>query len=76
MKTAAREFDLVVWGATGFTGRLVAEYLAGCEGGDRTLRWAIAGRNVANDVKPAPHSNISWQYSLFQSYGGGSFSPD
>ncbi|MGZ8981369.1 MAG: hypothetical protein ACXW2D_11520, partial [Burkholderiaceae bacterium] len=35
-----------------------------------------AGRNVANDVKPAPHSNDSWQYALFQSYGGGSFSPD
>ena len=34
------------------------------------------GRNVANDVKPAPHSNGSWQYALFQSYGGGSFSPD
>ncbi|MGZ8273959.1 MAG: hypothetical protein ACXWUM_08580, partial [Burkholderiaceae bacterium] len=36
----------------------------------------ITGRNVANDVKPAPHSNGSWQYALFQSYGGGSFSPD
>jgi hypothetical protein len=36
----------------------------------------IAGRNVANDVKPAPHGNGSWQYALFQSYGGGSFSPD
>jgi short subunit dehydrogenase-like uncharacterized protein len=46
MNKAAREFDLVVWGATGFTGRLVAEYLAGCEGGDGTLRWAIAGRNA------------------------------
>ena len=23
-----KEFDVVVWGATGFTGRLVAEYLA------------------------------------------------
>lgn len=34
------------------------------------------GRNVANDVKPAPHSNFSWQYALFQSYGGGSFQPD
>jgi hypothetical protein len=34
------------------------------------------GRNVANDVKPAPHGNFSWQYALFQSYGGGSFSAD
>ena len=40
-----RDFDVVVWGATGFTGRLVAEYLLeryGCGGG---LRWAMAGRN-------------------------------
>ena len=25
---ATREFDIIVYGATGFTGRLVAEYLA------------------------------------------------
>ncbi len=36
----------------------------------------IAGRNVANDIKPRPHTNGSWQYALFQSYGGGSFSAD
>jgi hypothetical protein len=35
-----------------------------------------AGRNVANDIKPSPHTNGSWQYALFQSYGGGSFSRD
>ena len=36
-----REFDLVVFGATGFTGKLVAEYIAS----KRPSRWAIAGRN-------------------------------
>lgn len=40
-----REFDVVVWGATGFTGKLVAEYLARQYGVDRDLRWAIAGRS-------------------------------
>jgi short subunit dehydrogenase-like uncharacterized protein len=40
-----REFDVVVWGATGFTGRLVAGYLAEEYGVDKDLRWAIAGRN-------------------------------
>ena len=35
-----------------------------------------AGRNVANDIKPAPHTDGSWQYALFQSYGGGSFARD
>ncbi|MEZ5559327.1 MAG: saccharopine dehydrogenase NADP-binding domain-containing protein [Pseudomonadales bacterium] len=40
-----REFDVVVWGATGFTGRLVAEYLLRRYGVGGELRWAIAGRN-------------------------------
>ncbi|MEJ6539403.1 MAG: saccharopine dehydrogenase NADP-binding domain-containing protein, partial [Halioglobus sp.] len=40
-----REFDIIVWGATGFTGQLVVEYLAETYGVDGELRWAIAGRN-------------------------------
>jgi len=40
------------------------------------LAIPLAGRNVANDVRPAVHSKDSWQYALFQSYGGGSFSAD
>jgi short subunit dehydrogenase-like uncharacterized protein len=45
-KTASdRELDLVVWGATGFTGRLVAEYLYGQYGTGGDLRWAIGGRS-------------------------------
>ena len=39
---APRQFDVVVFGATGFTGRLVAEYLARAA---PTLRWALAGRS-------------------------------
>lgn len=39
------EFDVIVWGATGFTGQLVVEYLAETYGVDGELRWAIAGRN-------------------------------
>jgi short subunit dehydrogenase-like uncharacterized protein len=38
-----RALDLVLWGATGFTGQLVAEYLV--KHGPEGLRWAIAGRN-------------------------------
>jgi len=40
-----REFDLVLLGATGFTGGLTAEYLA--RHAPEDLRWAIAGRNLA-----------------------------
>lgn len=53
-------YDVVVWGATGFTGQLVARYLLGAYGlpaqdgreavaGEHAepLRWAIAGRSAA-----------------------------
>lgn len=42
--SSTRDFDLLVFGATGFTGRLVAEYLAGRKGAPR---WAMAGRSQA-----------------------------
>ncbi|MCY1083254.1 saccharopine dehydrogenase family protein [Archangium lansingense] len=41
-RTGAREFDLILFGATGFTGRLVAEYLVKKR---PSLRWALAGRS-------------------------------
>lgn len=41
-----KDFDLVLFGATGFTGRLVADYLAAAPGREgRSIHWAIAGRN-------------------------------
>ena len=39
-----RELDIVIFGATGFTGRLVAEYLVAKNG--HGLRWAMAGRSA------------------------------
>ena len=43
----SKEFDLIVFGATGFTGRLVAEYLNGHYSTGRGVVWAMAGRNAA-----------------------------
>ena len=40
-----REFDLVLWGATGFTGRLAAEQLLRRVGVEGDVRWALGGRN-------------------------------
>ena len=40
---AQREHDLVLFGATGFTGALTAEYLA--RNAPEHARWALAGRN-------------------------------
>ena len=42
---ADREFDVVVYGASGFTGQLVAEYLNRRYGLGGELRWALAGRS-------------------------------
>ncbi|MEN0067376.1 MAG: saccharopine dehydrogenase NADP-binding domain-containing protein [Myxococcota bacterium] len=41
-----KDMDIVVFGATGFTGQLIAEYLHG-QYGTGDLRIAIAGRNLA-----------------------------
>jgi short subunit dehydrogenase-like uncharacterized protein len=42
--SADRPFDVVVFGATGFTGRLACEYLA-AKMKTSPFKWAIAGRN-------------------------------
>ena len=42
---AKKPYDVLLWGATGFTGALVAEYLAQHYGVGRDLRWAIGGRS-------------------------------
>ncbi len=44
-ETSERPFDVIVWGATGFTGRLVAEYFLRTYGIGQTVRWAIGGRS-------------------------------
>jgi saccharopine dehydrogenase (NAD+, L-glutamate forming) len=44
MASTPRDLDLVLFGATGFTGGLTAEYLA--EHAPAGLRWALAGRSL------------------------------
>ncbi len=40
-----KKFDLIIWGATGFTGQLVVEYLWK-NYGSSAIKWAIAGRDA------------------------------
>ena len=42
----AAEFDIIVYGASGFTGRLVAEYLSQRYGNGGEVKWAMAGRSA------------------------------
>ena len=44
MSLDKREFEIIIWGASGFTGRLVAEYLFQ-KYNSKDLKWAIAGRD-------------------------------
>jgi short subunit dehydrogenase-like uncharacterized protein len=41
-----REFEIIVWGATGYTGRLVAEHLVKTYGAAGDVAWAMAGRSA------------------------------
>jgi len=43
--SAARQYDLVVFGATGYTGKLTAEHITTHLPSD--LKWALAGRSSA-----------------------------
>ena len=40
-----RKYNLIIWGATSFTGKLVTEYLFNKYGSSK-IKWAIAGRNL------------------------------
>jgi short subunit dehydrogenase-like uncharacterized protein len=42
----AKEYDFVVYGATGFTGKLVVEYLVEKYSNHADVTWALAGRNL------------------------------
>ncbi len=56
MQRKQRTFDVIVWGATGFTGSLVCTYLAEQYG--TGLRWAMAARDPAKLQKKAQELNL------------------
>jgi len=44
--STSHDFDIIVYGASGFTGRLVAEYLHKQYPNDGAVKWAMAGRSA------------------------------
>lgn len=46
-----REFDIIIWGASGFTGRLVVQYYFEKYSTKGDLKWAIAGRNESKLIE-------------------------
>jgi short subunit dehydrogenase-like uncharacterized protein len=65
MSATEKPFDIVVFGASGYTGRLVAEYLAG-EYGNTELRWAMAGRSLSKLASVRSELGISDQVTLLE----------
>lgn len=59
---SAQEFDVIVYGATGFTGKLVAEHLLKTYGAEGAVRWAIAGRD--EEKLKAVRTEIGAPYAL------------
>ena len=51
-----RAYDLIVYGASGFTGRLVAEHLLGTYGATGEIGWAMAGKAPGNSLRSASSS--------------------
>ncbi len=45
--TGRRQYDVVIYGATSFVGQILCRYVARRHGPVGTLRWAIAGRDLA-----------------------------
>ena len=44
---SAKKFDIVVFGASGFTGQFVVEELARTASEEAGIKWAIAGRSMS-----------------------------
>ena len=59
-----REYDLIIYGASGFTGRLAVEYL---DENYSDLNWAIAGRNKDKLVKISKNSKCKPDYFIADS---------
>ena len=51
-----KALDIVVFGATGFTGRLVAEYFVKLSDAGHQFTWAMAGRDASKLL--AVHTQI------------------
>ena len=61
-----REFDVIVFGASGYTGKLVAEYMGKEYGNEESIRWAIAGRNKGKLSSVKKDLNLNESVSIIE----------
>ena len=55
----SKEYDFVVYGATGFTGKLVVEYLVEKYSNSPEITWALAGRSLEKLESVVDSKNVS-----------------
>ena len=60
-----KKYDFIVFGATGFTGKLVVEYLVERYLGNPEIKWALAGRNIEKLKSVAKSKNVPDDICLF-----------
>ena len=61
-----REFDVVIFGASGYTGKLVAEYVHDQYGEDQSIKYAIAGRNTEKLLEVKKDLNLNEDITILE----------
>ena len=61
-----REFDVVIFGASGYTGKLVAEYMHDQYGDDQSIKYAIAGRNSEKLLEVKKELGLNKDIKIFK----------
>lgn len=71
-----RQYDVIVYGATGFTGQLVAEYIQQEHASNKDFKWAMAGRNLDKLKSVASSLKVSSEIDLIVADGSDQTSID
>ena len=61
-----KEFDVVIFGASGYTGKLVAEYMHDQYGDDQSIKYAIAGRNTEKLLEVKKDLNLNEDIKILE----------
>ena len=61
-----REFDVIVYGASGYTGKFVADYIEKEYGNNDSLKWALAGRNKDKLLNIRRELNLNSSLSILE----------
>ena len=61
-----KEFDVVIFGASGYTGKLVAEYMHDQYGDDQSIKYAIAGRNTEKLLEVKKDLNLNEDITILE----------